>query len=174
MDLERFQHGRPSGVDPFVAVHGGLVRYRRGEPPETHATALTSVRLLHTGIPECTTGECVYQVRSTHAGSSIWEEFEAVCNEVEHALQGRNESALVDAVRRNHRLLFDIGVVPPRIARLIEGIERSGGGAKICGAGAVRGDAGGVVWVVGPVDLPDGAGEEMVVDLEKEGAHLVE
>lgn len=171
-ELERFQHGRPSGVDPFVAVHGGLVRYRRGEDPAPASATLDELRLWHTGVPDCGTGECVSQVRTTHGQSSIWDDFEAVCRSVEEAVRGRDESALRAAVRRNHRLLVRIGVVPDRVRALVESVERQGGAAKICGAGAVRGHAGGVLWVVGPAELPDRAGEELRVSLETRGARL--
>jgi mevalonate kinase len=62
---------------------------------------------------------------------------------------GHHPGTLVAGIRRNHRLLVEIGVVPGRVARFIAEIESIGGAGKICGAGSVKGEAGGMVWVVG-------------------------
>jgi len=51
-------------------------------------------------------------------------------------------------IRENNRLLQDIGVVPQRVRQFIEEIEQWGGSAKVCGAGSVTGDKGGVVLVI--------------------------
>ena len=57
-------------------------------------------------------------------------------------LSGRDP---VELIRANHRLLTRIGVVPAALIRFAEQIEQLGGAAKVCGAGAVSGDAGGLI-----------------------------
>ncbi len=149
LDVEKLQHGRPSGVDPFITVHGGLVRFQRGE---THVLAppQTPLLLALTGVPESTTGECVAQVSQAHPKNDpVWSEFERVTDELTRAFRQGQESDVSDAVRANHRLLVGIGVVPDKVRRCIESVEAAGGAAKVCGAGAVSGDAGGIVWIVG-------------------------
>ena len=94
---------------------------------------------------------------------------------MERALYARTENELVCAIRDNHRLLSRIGVVPTGVARWIETVEAAGGGAKICGAGSVRGSGAGMVWVVG--GMPDSfwAGcpfPRFEVDGGSKGAHL--
>ena len=67
-------------------------------------------------------------------------------------------------MRENHRLLTRIGVVPGPVQQFINDVEHGGGAAKICGAGAVAGDKGGVVMVVSdapPVDLCQRYGYEL-------------
>ena len=54
------------------------------------------------------------------------------------------------ALRENHRLLTHIGVVPAPAAALIRDIETAGGAAKISGAGAHRGDGGGIILAYHP------------------------
>lgn len=148
LDVEKFQHGHPSGVDPFITVHGGLVRFQHGEaialpPPRP------GVHLALTGIPASTTGECVAHVARTFpATDPIWSQFQRVAEEMESAMrQGQWDEARA-AVRANHRLLCRIDVVPRRVQSFIERVEAAGGAAKICGAGAIDGDAGGVVLML--------------------------
>ena len=54
------------------------------------------------------------------------------------------------ALRENHRLLAHIGVVPAPAAQLIRDIEAAGGAGKISGAGAHRGDGGGIILAYHP------------------------
>ena len=153
LDLERFQHGYPSGVDPFVASHGGLIRYQKDvDPVELHAPK-SSFHLVHTGPPESTTGECLDQVRRAFGRSSIWDAFATACRRIESALADGDADELREGVRANHRLLCQIGVVPDDVAAWIASVEAGGGAAKICGAGSVRGAGGGIVWVVD--DIPN-------------------
>lgn len=148
LDAEKLQHGHPSGVDPFITVHGGFVRFQQGE-----ARALAPLRapmhLALTGVPESTTGECVAQVSHAYPmNDPIWAQFERITDELESALHRGEHDDVRSAVRANHRLLTRIGVVPDRVRTFIEEIEAAGGAAKVCGAGAVTGHAGGVVLIV--------------------------
>jgi mevalonate kinase len=173
LEMERFQHGRPSGVDSFVAAHGGMVRYVKDAPTVPLPILSPRLRLVHTGTPEATTGECVEQVRHRFAGSEIWTEFATVCGEVERALGQENPGGLIDAVRHNHRLLVALGVVPAPVAKWIAGIERAGGAAKICGAGSVRGPGGGMVWVIGDMSI-DSRYTGLTVEGESHGVRIQE
>ncbi|MCK4564078.1 MAG: mevalonate kinase, partial [Verrucomicrobia bacterium] len=79
--------------------------------------------------------------------SEIWSEFEAVTEVFEEAIRANDQPKLHWIVRENNRLLTAIGVVPERVRQFISDIESLGGSAKICGAGSVTGDNGGVVLV---------------------------
>jgi len=147
-EAERLRHGTPSGVDPAATVFGGLLRYVGGRHEPLPGTSRRFV-LLFTGTPAASTAECVEAVRRRWRDSEIWDEFEQVVDALEAALMQANEAAVRDAVRENHCLLCRIGVVPARVQALIREIEERGGAAKVCGAGSVRGDAAGMVWVVG-------------------------
>ncbi len=154
-DAEKLQHGKPSGVDPWICCHGGCARFQQGraEPVTTTDTAL---HLVQTGVPEATTGECVMEVTRRFKDHPIWDRFEQVTHEVEAALTRNAPDALRAAIRANHRLLCEIGVVPERVQQFIRDIERSGGSAKICGAGSIRGEHGGIALIFAdepPVDL---------------------
>jgi mevalonate kinase len=108
---------------------------------------------IFTGTPATSTGVCVERVRTQFEHSDIWSEFAAVTHRIEAAQTDLDQLSL--AIQDNHRLLNRIGVVPARVTALIEQIERLGGAAKIAGAGAVSGDAGGLVLACLPNQTPD-------------------
>ncbi len=148
LDVEKLQHGHPSGVDPYIIVHGGFVRFLRGKAKPL-APLRKPMHLALTGAPESSTGACVARVAQAHpVDDPIWMQFERVTNGFERALRREAWGDVREAVRANHRLLVRIGVVPPPVQSFIEEIEASGGAGKVCGAGAIAGDAAGVVLVV--------------------------
>ncbi len=148
---ERLQHGRGSIIDAATVCTGGLVRV---ENDQVEALTLPEQGLgggfywLFTGTPASSTGACVDQVRRNFTGSPIWDEFTATTQAFEAALM--SGESLVEPVRQNHRLLTRIGVVPAPLQRLAEQVEQAGGAAKVCGAGAVSGDQGGLMLLLLP------------------------
>lgn len=147
LDAEKLQHGKPSGVDSYISLHGGCARFQDGAARSVSLPRM-KMFMVQTGIPASTTGECVMQVENQFKSSAVWSEFEAVTNEFEQALQSNNVQKLHWLVRENNRLLSAIGVVPEKVGNFIAEIEAWGGSAKICGAGAVTGENGGVVLVL--------------------------
>lgn len=147
LEAEKLQHGRPSGVDSYISLHGGCARFQQGE---ARAMALPRMKMfmVQTGIPDSSTGECVMEVERKFCNSIIWSEFEEVTNAFEDAIRHNNLQKLHWLIRENNRLLNEIGVVPARIRQFIHEIEQWGGSAKICGAGSVTGDKGGIVLVI--------------------------
>lgn len=147
MEAEKLQHGFPSGVDSYISVNGGCALFREG-----NATAVPLPRfnlyLVNTGTPETSTGECVVQVREKHEKDVIWNDFEGVTLGLEEAIRKNDMEEIRRHVRENNHLLARIGVVPEKVQRFIASIETSGGAAKIVGAGATRGDQGGMVLVI--------------------------
>jgi mevalonate kinase len=146
LEAEKLQHGKPSGVDSYISLHGGCASFKEGV-----ATSMSLPRMkmfmVQTGIPESTTGESVMEVERNFRNSEIWSEFEAVTSCFEDAIKANDDQKIRWLVRENNRLLAAIGVVPTRVQQFIAEIEQWGGSAKICGAGSVRGNKGGVVLV---------------------------
>jgi len=147
LEAEKMQHGKPSGVDSYISLHGGCARFEQGV---ARSIALPRMKMfmVQTGIPQSTTGECVMEVERRFRSSGIWSEFEEVTNAFEDALRHNNVQKLHWLVRENNRLLAAIGVVPVQVQQFIREIEAWGGSAKICGAGSVTGENGGVVLVI--------------------------
>jgi mevalonate kinase len=147
IEAEKLQHGYPSGVDSYISVHGGCALFREGQ---AHSVPLPrfNLYLVQTGTPETTTGECVVAVRDRFERDPIWNDFEGVTLGLESALRAGDRDELRRLVRENNRLLIRIGVVPEKVQRFIASVETAGGAAKVVGAGAIRGDQGGMVLVI--------------------------
>lgn len=174
IEIERLQHGFSSGIDSYVSLHGGCVRFQN-----SHATPIalptSSFYLVNTGAPQTTTGECVMHVAKYHE-STIWDAFEQVSTHIERAVGDNNRQRLQEHISYNHALLQKLGVVPEKICRFIKKLEAQNIAAKICGAGATFGDSAGIVMFVGDT-LPTAICQEfgysiIQVQGEKEGVRF--
>ncbi|OQW96648.1 MAG: mevalonate kinase [Verrucomicrobia bacterium A1] len=176
LEAENLQHGHASGVDSYISMNGGCARFQKGEARQLPLPRMP-MHLVHTGIPETTTGECVEHVRRQFEHSAIWNDFEAVTNALEQALSRNNLREIQGVIRENHRLLSEIGVVPQKVRGFIADVEKWGAAAKVCGAGAVGGDKGGMVLVCSkesPKELCDRYGYSLIsVRGEPLGARIV-
>lgn len=151
---ERLCHGRPSGADPYVVLHGGLVRFVPGLDPVRLSGRLPVCWAVQTGRPLSGTGECVAAVQQRFPASAPdWVHFEQAAADMEQALLTSNSAGWMESLRRYHRLLQHIGVVSERVMCFIKDVEQGGGAAKICGAGTVRGEAAGTVLASGDPDF---------------------
>lgn len=147
-EVEQLHHGRPSGVDSFVSLHGGCLQFQKGQPPQKLHMPQGDLWIVNTGRPESTTGECVSAVKEKWEKSHIWDEFKAVTQTIKESMVGGNHAALAAGLRANQWLLERIGVVPKKVSSFIASLAQQGSVAKISGAGAIRGDAGGIVLVI--------------------------
>jgi mevalonate kinase len=146
LEVENMQHGQASGLDTYVSMHGGCVRFQNGVAQELPLPRVP-LYIVNTGTPASTTGEAVAGGAAHRGGQSAVGNFEGVVNHMQKALQQDDLKAFQRAMRENHRLLQEIGVVPGRVGDFVAEVEAAGAAAKICGAGAVAGDAGGMVLV---------------------------
>lgn len=147
LDVERLQHGKASGVDSFISLHGGCVRFQKEHLPYRLEMPQQSMWIILTGNPESSTGECVSAV-SKKWTSHYAKEFEEVTTLFEQGLQKKDTATLLEAMKKNHRLLTMLGVVPEKVQSFISSIESFGGAAKISGAGSICGEGGGVVIAI--------------------------
>ena len=148
LSLEHLQHGTSSGLDLWASMLGGCWWVEGEAREEIEVLPLPEFQLFHTGTPSATTGECVEQVRSTYPlEHKIWDAFEEVALHTQEALLEGEGDQWNTAIRQNEDLLHTIGVVPEAVHSVLKRIESAGGAGKVCGAGSIRGDAGGVVLV---------------------------
>lgn len=172
LEIERRQHGLPSGVDHKTVLHGGIVLASRESDDtlkvarlETKATDLGDLEVYQTGRPSETTGEVVAAVRRFRDKER--ERFEVLLRrmghdvvELQRQLELPNPAGLriAELFRDYEDCLEELGVVPVEVSQVIRQIEASGGAAKISGAGGLTGPGAGcllVVWPAGaPAELP--------------------
>lgn len=163
LDIERRQHGQPSGIDHGTVLRGGLVRAARRAagglvlvPMAFRRERLRRLQLYHTGAAAEATGTVVSAVRErlAHDGDAT-----ALLASMERAtlafgawLAGKGDLALggVAAMRDYERCLECLGVVPPPVRAAIRAIEAAGGAAKISGAGSLAGPGAGALLVLWP------------------------
>ncbi len=139
---ERIFHGTPSGIDVAVAMHGGVVKFRRGE----------SVRPLQ---PRCALHFCVgfsamkptstksmvdavaaLRERDAVAFQAVLDGIEALMAPAERALLDGDLSVLGELMNRNHRLLARLELSTEALESLCSSARAAGAfGAKLTGAG---------------------------------------
>jgi mevalonate kinase len=142
---EQLQHGRSSGLDPAACILGGMIHFVDGKATATTLPQSGCWLLIDTGRPRCSTGACVEAVANLKLPPSAWLPWHDLTAAWQVVLAKQAITEYVHLLRHNHRLLQSLGVVPQKVAGLINQLELDGGGAKICGAGAIAGDAAGLV-----------------------------
>lgn len=177
LDVERCQHGRPSGIDTETVVRGGLVwAERAAENSERLAFSsvsadaaasplLSAIAVYDTGRPRETTGEVVAAVRRVyHRDPRRFDEtldrFERAARRFKSELETPSGALdlLIDCLREAEACLEAMGAVPEAVVRRVRAIEAAGGAAKISGAGAATGEAAGSLLVIAPEPLDALAG----------------
>lgn len=148
VESENLQHGNSSGLDVNLVYRGGCQYYRDGACVPIEYPSDWNWQLVHTGTPASTTGECVSAAKPNLTTEKLTE-FAAVTESMRESLEQHSFTQTQQAICNNHRLLYDIGVVPKTVAQFILDCSNLGLAAKICGAGACYGEAGGMVLVLG-------------------------
>jgi mevalonate kinase len=147
--LENWQHGRSSGLDPSIIGQGGAVRFEGANGLTPLNAWPLNAWLIDTGAPASSTGDCVIEVaRRFDASADIWAEFNQVTEQMQQAWLSHDLAGLQQQLNTNHQLLVRLGVVPSALAKPISELQHHGG-VKLCGAGSVSGDAGGVLIYIG-------------------------
>lgn len=180
--LEKLYHGRPSGCDAAVSIHGGCLFYQRVEPP-----GLTTVKPL----PRCKIDSQGMIVVNTNAKKNTKalvskvkafkesnpEEFTELMNtlgdvtsEVVECLQEQavDRFAFLDYVSMSQQYLQDIGVSSPEIDEVVEIMMLREVHGKLTGAG------GGGCVIGFPKDPKSLDHDELKRELDEKGYTLLE
>ncbi len=152
-ELEKKQHGSPSGVDNTVSTYGGFLWYRK----ESESIKLfksikpknrfDNLYIVNTGCPRESTGEMVAFVNSEYKKNkakteSVFKSIEQVARAFLNEALSKNGSSAPYLIKENESLLESLGVVSESTIGLIRRIEKLGGSAKVCGAGGTKGNSG--------------------------------
>lgn len=147
-EIEKKQHGNPSGGDNTIVTMGGFLWFRKELPflksiwqlPMTVPSKCNHFFLMNTGKPHETTGEMVSLVASQMNArkrryQQLFDENEEQTRRVAASLKEGDEVELMDAMQKGERTLEAMGVVSKKAQTVIREIERFGGAAKILGGG---------------------------------------
>ena len=163
LEVERRQHGTPSGVDPATVLRGGLVWAEDTgdgltfESVTARSPVLDAIRIVDTGTPRESTGTVVDTVRARRASDP--DAFQATLDRIEDATRrlravlssdDPQPDATVRLLRDVEAGLEALGVVPAPVQQIVRTVEDHGGAAKISGAGALTGSSAGSLLVYHP------------------------
>lgn len=152
-EVENLQHGKSSGIDLYMSTFGGCAYFNNSLliKPQNIVVPNLNFRIVNTGVPMATTGECVASVKNyfTNQELNLTNKFFEVTEMIKLALISGNKLELIAAIKKNHELLCKIKVVPSKVQRFVEEIESVGGAAKICGAGSIYGEEAGIILLIG-------------------------
>lgn len=142
---EQKKHGKPSGGDNSTSCFGGLVWFKKDEglkPLDIDLPENVSGNfyIINTGTPAETTGEMVSLVRAlvekqSKFANAILNDQENLVHDLLTALEKSEHDEIVEIIRKGETNLERLGVVSDYSKKIIRDIEKSGGAAKICGAG---------------------------------------
>lgn len=149
-EIEKYQHGNPSGGDNTIAVFGGMLKFQKkgnnfqfNQLKFSQEKKLPAFLLVNSGRPIESTGEMVSLVArkslvSNFQFSKTLKEMGKTTNEIIKSLEKNNFSQLNYLLQKNEDLLEKLGVVGKRAKQLVQLIKLAGGAGKICGAGGVK------------------------------------
>jgi len=140
-EAEKLVHVSPSGVDPAISTHGGLVTYKRGVGIQRlEAGAPLELVVGDTGLKR-STGALVSAVRALRdRRPELFEHLlsaaEELVSEAIRALKNGDIQAVGELMNVNHGLLSAIGVSNLALEKLVHAARGAGAlGAKLTGAG---------------------------------------
>jgi len=143
-DIEKFNHGNPSGGDNSACCYGGFIWFQRGSPRNLISPFFSSAPeilgkfvLVNMGRPEKTTGELVQAVRDLpedyrNIRTSV---LGRLAYEMKQTLENRDVDRIAGIINRAQQILSELGVSTEKIDKLVLGVKEVGGAAKLCGAG---------------------------------------
>lgn len=149
LEIENTVNPDHSGLDFEVIWNNAPILFQKDQPTRILDKSIyrgleNHFHLIDTGQPDQTTPELVAWVRFRKRNSRIAAALETIGRCTERLLAG--ESPLI-VLPDHHRAQVALGIVPKHVQILIHNIEKSGGAAKVIGAGSRTG-GGGVVLVL--------------------------
>lgn len=140
-EIEKIQHGTPSGIDNTVIAYNKPVFFRKGHPVEfiTLGKSLTLI-VADTGL-RTPTIETVKMVREKYKNNKqvfghIFEQIGEITVKAIDLLEQGDEVNLGKLITQNHCLLKKLSVSNQALDQLVEtALDHGAYGAKLCGGG---------------------------------------
>lgn len=140
-EVEKLQHGSPSGVDNTVIAYEKPVFFTAGEEPKPFSIgAPFHLVIADTGISSAT-GEAVAKVRSNwqkerEYHEALFDQIGEIARLAQRAIRDGQIHVLGPLMNHNQVLLEALGVSSPELERLIDVCRKAGAlGAKLSGGG---------------------------------------
>ncbi len=143
-EIEKINHGNPSGGDNSACCYGGFIWFQKKQPKNIITPFMANAPeifdkflLLNVGRPVKTTGELVQAVRDLPEGFRIPRllTLEKLTHEMKEALGKKDTNGVKDAINDAQQMLSELGVSTDKIDKIASDVRNLGGAAKLCGAG---------------------------------------
>jgi mevalonate kinase len=151
-EIEKKQHGTPSGIDNSVVCYQKPVFFRKGQPVEfIHTGKPMTLVLANSGIRSLTK-EAVDQIRDKRSNEAelvdrIFAQIGNITHSARPGIEQGDHESVGKLMLENHQLLKELGLSLDKLDDLVETSLRAGAyGAKLCGSGK----GGNVVALVPP------------------------
>lgn len=144
-------HGDPSGIDSELALHGGLLRFTKGQASEPLSLGHPLRLWVISSKQSRQSADLVAKVqarmqRLPGLAAPTWDLFSAQVSGMQECLLGNDLERLGEIMHMQHHLLATLGVSTPTLDSLVHCAMQAGAlGAKLTGAGG-----GGCVLVLPP------------------------
>ena len=148
---ERKIHGNPSGIDPAICAHGGVILFRtRADPKKVSFDGTRSLILSYSGLKRNTKGQIGHVSKMKDRYPGMFETLAAGISELSlrasEMLQTDDMKGLGTLLTVNHAALMSLGVSNDALDEMVDLLISLGSyGAKLTGAGG-----GGSVLAVAP------------------------
>jgi hydroxymethylglutaryl-CoA reductase len=157
-EAEKIFHGNPSGLDNTISTYGGMLSFRKGEPPvieqiaTRHAIPLVVALSGHVGDTKKTVSAVrANWQRNPETMEFLFDAVDAIAERAIAAIRTNDLDTLGLLMSHNHGILKTLGVSTRELDLLTDIAQRSGAyGAKLTGGGG-----GGAVIAVCPPDQSD-------------------
>lgn len=150
--IEHFQHGNSSGFDLSIIAFKKPIFFQSNpstNPPICEILDITipKISIVFSGRSKNSTLECANHVKSLNLKEDFWKEYSIVTLEMKKSLMKFSSQSFINAIKKQHRLMMMLEVVPKLVSGFIKECEKIGGAAKISGAGAISDDNAGAIMV---------------------------
>jgi len=148
---ERSIHGNPSGIDPAICAHGGVILYRtEAAPKKVPLVGTRSLVLSYSGLRRRTKGQIGHVSKMKEKYPGMFESLAAGMSELSlrasEMLRADDTRGLGTLLTVNHAALMSLGVSNDALDEMVDLLLSMGSyGAKLTGAGG-----GGSVLAVAP------------------------
>jgi mevalonate kinase len=146
---EKLQHGYTSGFDVRIIMNDCLIFSENKQYIKDNKILSTDWFIINSGSPQSSTGQAVAHARNFFNDPRLLSKFSHITKELHQAILDNNLSKCISLIKKNHRLLCRVGVVPMAVQNFIQEVEAHGGAAKISGAGSVVGSSAGCLIACG-------------------------